>query len=45
MVSTALVLQCILQYKLINILSIKCYIEANLRIDVTKIEFSGAYHR
>ena len=36
MVSIALALQCILQYKLTNIFSIKCYFRANLKIDVTK---------
>ena len=35
-VKIALALQCILQYKLINIFSIKCYFRANLKIDVTK---------
>ena len=35
-VSIALALQCILQYKLMNIFSIKCYFWANLNIDVTK---------
>ena len=35
-VSIALALQCILQYKLINIFSEKCYLRANLKIDVTK---------
>ena len=44
-VSIALALKCILQYKLINIFSIKCYFRANIKIDDTKIEFSGAYHR
>ena len=34
-VPVALVLQLILQYKLMNIFSIKCYI-INLKIDVTK---------
>ena len=36
MVSIALAPQCILQYRLINIFSIKCYFRANLKIDVTK---------
>ena len=36
MVSIALAPQCILQYKLINIFSIKCYFRANLKIDVAK---------
>ena len=35
-VSIALALQCMLQYKLMNIFSIKCYIRANLKINVTK---------
>ena len=42
MVSIVLAPQCILQYKLINIFSIKCYFRANLKIDVTKnIIFRG----
>ena len=36
MISIALALQCILQYRLTNILSIKCYFRDNLKIDVTK---------
>ena len=32
----ALALQCILQYKLMNIISIKCYFRANLKMYVTK---------
>ena len=36
MVSIALALQCILQYRLTNIFSIKCYFRDNLKIDVTK---------
>ena len=36
MVLIALILQHILQYKLMSIFSIKCYLRANLKIDVTK---------
>ena len=35
-VSIAFSLHYILQYKLMNIFSIKCYFRANLKIDVTK---------
>ena len=37
-VSIALAFQCILQYQLINIFSIKCCLRANLKIDVTKVK-------
>ena len=39
-VSIALALQCILQYKLINTLNVKCYFRANLKTNVSKIRIS-----
>ena len=38
-VSIALALKCILEYKLIDNFSIKCYFRENLKIDVTKNRF------
>ena len=36
MASIEVALRCILQYKLMNIFSIKCYFKANLKIDEAK---------